>query len=275
MLLATLLAAATVQTVEPRAYGYVVGDLVERRVLLAQPLAPAALPRRGRIDAWLELREAQLVGGSTQELRLVYQIVNAPKQVATIELPALALATSQSRSEVDAWPITVSAMTPAFALARAGLDESQPDIAPERADLRPVLVRMAAVTLLLAALVYAVALARWPQLAFWRRDAPFRSAWLELRRLARHRPAEAEAALAQRAMQRLHAAFDAAAGQALFAERLDALYVARPQLRPLAGDIERFYAQSRSAFFAATPATPALAPLVELARRLTQAEALP
>jgi mxaA protein len=149
LLLGVLLTAATVTMAEPRAYGHAIGDLVERRATIDLPrgasVAEASLPRRGRVDVWLELREAEL--SAPHELRLVYQIVNTPKTVATIELPALVLQTSANeRIDIDAWPITVSAMTPAFALARAGLDEMQPDVAPQREALAPTLARLCGAT---------------------------------------------------------------------------------------------------------------------------------
>jgi mxaA protein len=273
MLLGALIAAAAVTMAEPRAYGHGIGDLLERRATIelqaGAAIAPASLPRRGRVDVWLELREVEL--RTPRELRLVYQIVNTPKTVATIELPALTLASSSNEPiEIEAWPVTVSAMTPAFALARAGLDEMQPDIAPQREPLAPTLWRLAGCALLLAASLYALALRRHPQLAFWRRDAPFAAAWRELRRLSRRGDADA----ARAAMARLHAAFDAAAGQAVFAERLEPLYAARPALNALQGDIERFFTRSRSAFFDAEAAeTAALPELLALARRLARAEA--
>jgi mxaA protein len=261
MLLGALIAAAAVTMAEPRAYGHGIGDLLERRATIELPagdaIAPASLPRRGRVDVWLELREVEL--RTPRELRLVYQIVNTPKTVATIELPALTLASSAKEPiEIEAWPVTVSAMTPAFALARAGLDEMQPDIAPQREPLAPTLWRLAGCA------------RRHPQLAFWRRNAPFADASRELRRLSRR----GDAGAARAAMARLHAAFDAAAGQAVFSERLEPLYAARPALNALRGDIEHFFVRSRSAFFDAEAAeTAALPELLALARRLARAEA--
>jgi mxaA protein len=272
--------AQAVRTQEPRAYGYVVGDIVERHADLTLPagsrVVESSLPRRGRTDVWLELRDVSLRpqrGGAA--LHLVYQVVNAPRQVATIELPALTLAlegSAQRAIDVDAWPITVSAMTPNFVIARAGLEELQPDIAPQHEPLTPLLLRLGLLLFLSAGVLFLLALRRFPQLAWWRRRAPFRSAWLDLRRLARQGDAQVHRA----AMQRLHAAFDAAAGQALFAERLEPLFAAQPSLRALEADVAHFFAQSRRVFFADAPAAApdddAMSALLALARRLAQHE---
>jgi mxaA protein len=272
--------AQAVQVSEPRAYGYVVGDVIERHARLQLPpgarIAPASLPRRGRIDSWLEQRDVVLRAGSDgAELQLVYQVINAPRQVATIELPALTLALEgapQRSIDLDAWPITVSAMTPQYVIARAGLEELQPDVAPRREPLQATSLRLALLLASLALVLYLLALRRLPQLAWWRRAAPFRSAWRDVRRLARRRDDVAY----RLALQRLHAAFDAATGQALFADRLEPLFAAQPQLRPLAAEVAAFYALSRRTFFAAEPAPmpdrEALSALVALARRLAQHE---
>lgn len=275
-------APIAVQTTEPRAYGHVVGDLVERRASFVLPaglsVAEASLPRRGRIDAWLELRDVELrapsAGSAASQLRVVYQIVNAPKQIATVELPALSLKLSGGGKDdvnIGAWPITVSALTPMAVLARAGLDESQPDIAPQSAPLWPTAARLALWAALLAAALFALALRRYPQWAFWRRRAPFRAAWIDLRQLA----ARKDEQVLRAALTRLHRAFDAAAGEALFAERLSPLYAAQPRLRSVADEVAQFFQWSRSEFFAAQPAQRAcsLAELVALARKLAQAEA--
>lgn len=275
-------APISVQTTEPRAYGHVVGDLIERRASFVLPaglsVAETSLPRRGRLDAWLELRDVELTppgaGRAASQLRVVYQVVNAPKQIATVELPALSLKLSGGGKDdvsIAAWPITVSALTPAAVLARAGLEESQPDIAPQPAALLPTAARLALWTVLLAAVLFALALRRYPQWAFWRRRAPFRAAWIDLRKLA----ARQDEQVLHQALARLHRAFDAAAGEALFADRLAPLYAAQPRLRSVADDVAQFFQWSRSEFFAAQPAQAScnLAELVALARKLAQVEA--
>jgi hypothetical protein len=95
---------------------------------------------------------------------------------------------------------------------------------------------------------------------------------IDVRRLARQGGAQAH----RDALQRLHAAFNAAAGQAVFAERLEVLYAARPALRALHSEVEVFFAQSRREFFAAHNEQPAtLASLVAFSERLARREAQP
>jgi mxaA protein len=133
-------------------------------------------------------------------------------------------------------------------VARGALEAMQPDIAPVRTPLAPTLARLAGYAALALLLAWPWLQARWPQLAIWRRDAPLRAAWRDLRAL-RLSDGDDEQAL-RRACARLHAAFDATAGSAVFAQQLEPLYRARPSLRGAAHEIDAFFAASRQAFFA-------------------------
>ncbi len=286
---------ANIRLEEPRGYGYVVGDLVQRRATIAldpgRTIATTSLPRPGRLNTWLELRriDAKPVREGV-ELDVVYQIVNAPEKVITIVLPAIALKTAGDTGpgvegeviEISAWPITVSPLTPDFVLARAGLEAMQPDVMPQPEPLRPIALRLALWVLLLTIVGYLLAARRDPRLAFWRRNAPFRDALADLHRLAR-RGSSATTDLEREALARLHHAFNASAGCALFADRLSPLYAARPGLRELAPQVQAFYAESRRVFFSSQPSGPPIdaAPrvdlpaLIALCRRLAQQESRP
>lgn len=242
---------------EPRAYGHVIGDMLTRVVRVDLPagrrLDADGLPRPGRVDAWLELRsidQAAAAGGAVT-LRLNYQVVNIGADVVTTVLPALKLPLAGGAAgealELPDWPVHLSPLTAPFAVARGALDEMQPDIVPVREPLAPLLQRLALYAALLGLAALPALLRRFPQLAFWRRHAPFLSAWRDLER-ARRQAATPEAT--RHALSRLHAAFDAAAGGAVFAQRLDALYAARPALRAASDEIEAFFAASREVFFA-------------------------
>lgn len=246
---------------EPRAYGHMVGDLLTRSAQLNLPagrrLDPDGLPRPGRVDAWLELHSIELrsgAGGSVT-LRLTYQVINVGAEVVTTVLPALKLpllagtdAAAGEAVELPDWPVHLSPLTAAFAVARGALGEMQPDIAPVREPVQPLLQRLALYGVLLFLLAGPWLLRRFPPLAFWRRHAPFLAAWRDLAPARRAPQASAEAT--RRALTRLHAAFDATAGGAVFEQRLDALYAARPSLRPAAREIDEFFAASSRVFFA-------------------------
>ena len=79
----------TITPIPPRAFGYSIGDRIERRIdiQVAPPwsLAHASLPTPGRVSAWFELAEISIqtdvaASGTRSELHLVYQLLNSPTQ---------------------------------------------------------------------------------------------------------------------------------------------------------------------------------------------------
>ncbi|HEV7136483.1 MAG TPA: hypothetical protein VGN43_07605 [Steroidobacteraceae bacterium] len=275
--------AITVRTQQPRAFGHVIGDELEQRVMLGAPagfaLDPKSLPRAGRTGLWLELapprlRSQQVADGTRYTLTLDYQIINAPEQVRTVDLPELDLVFSGRGSRltasVDEWPITIAPITPAFVLARAGLQEMQPDARPAMPDAG----RYMWLTLLWAAAIVAIVagtVVRRRGIPWLRRGArPFALAAHDIAKLARLPP---DRPVYRRGLQRLHRAFDAAAGHATFGEHLAPLFAARPELLGLRPQIEQFYAASQREFFGAQAGVPSLEAVLALARRCRDAEA--
>lgn len=274
----------TVSVQQPRAFGYVIGDELAQRISLQAPpgftLDSKSLPRAGRRGLWLELAPPHLtsdrVGGATRyRLTLDYQVINVPDHVRTIELPELDLIFTgpggQLTATLDEWPITISAITPTYILARAGLPQTQPDARP----LMPDTARYRALTLLwaaaIAALIGGIAVQR-RGIPWLRRDArPFAGAAHDIAKLSRLPP---DQVTYRRGLQRLHRAFDAAAGHAIFGDHLAPLLAAHPELLGLRTDIEEFYAASQREFFGAHAGKAGLDEVLALARRCRDAEAL-
>jgi mxaA protein len=260
----------------PRAFGYVVGDVVRESVYIAVPpglsLDPSTLPRRGRIDAWLEVRAVSVAQEDDAAVRrydveLDYQIVNAPRELRTIALPGLSLAfagpTGKIRETVGDQPINVAPLT--TELLRVGLEEMRPDVAPEPLPERAPRLRLlreggAAV---LCALLFAAARRGRRRGGPGRPFARARSILAGL-----PRDAQVDAETYRRALRAVHRAFDAEAGRTLFPEDLRGFLDGRGVTGELRAFTERFYAGSRAAFFApdttSPPAGPSIAELVAL-----------
>lgn len=252
-----------VRTVEPRAFGIRVGDVVERQVIIDIPsrltLDEESLPRVGPQGPVLELRSlsrrvARTSTGRQLTLQLRYQVFAAPVAVRSYELPKLQLRfNGVPRGDdlrVDPWPLVVSALATEEASPREGLGELRPDIAPPLRDTAPeraVLGACAAAALLLAsylALVYF-------GLPWWGlRHRPFTQAFKAVQRLA--------ADDGRDACRALHAAFDQTAGRTLFAEAVDGFVVQAPRFAVLKDDIRTFFARSQAAFFADAASAPSL-----------------
>lgn len=268
---------------QPRAFGYLIGDELEQRITLRAPagfaLDPKSLPQAGRKGLWLELAAPHLTstkaGDATRyALTLDYQIINVPDQVRTIDLPALDLAFSGQGTTVgtviDQWPVTISPITPTYVLARAGLEQTQPDAPPPTTGtgtyMRLTFLWIAAFIALIAGIIV-----QHRGIPWLRRDArPFARAARDILKLSRMAP---DRAIYRRGLQRLHRAFDAVAGHAVFADHLASLFAARPELLGLRTDIEQFYAASQREFFGTHAGTVNLDRVAALAARCRDVEA--
>jgi mxaA protein len=248
-----------VQTVEPRPFGYVIGDRLERRVLVSAPrqysLDRASLPKSGRVNAWIELGEIALTERSgmnarNYEIGLDYQLLNSPLEVKTLELPPLRLkfvaGSERAEQRVGSWPFTLAPITPETVLARAGLEELRPDRAPTLIDTRAVRLRLALYGTLLGAALLVLGYRRFaaPLLA----RGPFARAYRELAALSAHAQ---DPLTYRRALRRMHRAFDESAGRSVFAETLDRFFGERAQAARLRADTNLFFELSRREFFGA------------------------
>lgn len=260
--------------VEPRGFGYVLGDVVTQRIELranGHPFDPAALPPIERTGAWLTRRAASVEtdSGGARWLMLEYQVINAPQTLTAIALPELTLASRNSGEAslvVVAWPLSVAPLTPKRAFAEGALRDVQPDRQPAPLGIAP-LRRGLSMALAALALVACAWLAWW----LWRnhRDAdalPFARACRALERID---PAKVDRD--PDAWRHVHRALNDTAGQALHAGTLGALFIRAPYLAPLRERLERFYAHSGERFFALKP-TQEVYRLLDLCRVLRRAE---
>ena len=267
-------------TSEPRAFGYQVGDVVQRHIVVAVPdglvLDEASLPRPGARGRALELRTVQrhrTAGGTREELQLEYQVFLSPPTVRTLEMPAFQLRfDGRPRAQelrVDAWPVTVAPLVPVEVSPRRGLGELQPDVEPPQIDTAPAQQRLVAYAVVLVLLLGGLAVVYFG-LPWWgRRHRPFANAWRDLQAL----PAQPDDAAWRSACARLHEALNTSAGEVLFEHRLAAFVQRRPAFGALHDELRRFLALSRRTFFADGAREPDDAGwLVALTRRCRDAE---
>lgn len=270
------------ETDEPRAFGYQVGDVVQREVRVHLPagwtLEPDSLPKPGARGQPLELRalereSTQEAGGTRERLRLRYQVFFAPTAARTFEMPSFRLALrGPARSEelrVEAWPVTVAPLVPEEASPRNGLGELRPDRDAPRPDLATLRQRLLAWGVAAWVCIAGLLVIRFG-LPWWaRRHRPFGRAWADLQRLG----PTADDTQWRSACRRLHAALDATAGEVLFEHGLERFVAARPAFAPLREELRRFLQLSQRVFFAdAKPAAEDARWLVGLAQRCRDAE---
>jgi mxaA protein len=266
-LIALRVQAVTVE--EPRAFGYVIGDVLTQRILLNQH-DNMAMPSTGRVGVWFERRNPRIEHDAQGEswLAIDYQITNAPQTLTTIMLPSLTLTVPDgSALQVPEWPVSVSPLTPQTAFSTGDLQALRPDRdAPLRATA-PLRRQMTWSIGLLALTL--LAWFGWWQLRN-RRDAarlPFARAWNELQRA---KPAEKDA----RGWICLHRALNETAGQVVHGGTLASLFAKAPYLQPLEPQLARFYQHSGERFFASreSPSSDTQFSLLDLSRSLYRAE---
>lgn len=248
-----------VSVLNPRPFGYVIGDMLIQQITVkldsGAVLDEKSLPKVGRINAWLELRSAEVSEDSAMsdgqyDIKLTYQLPNSPLEIKTLELPAQKFLFNHlgkvSEAKTAEWPITLAPITPEEVLARDGLEALRPDLSPPGIDTTGYRLRVFAYTAVLAAIVlyWVYRFFGIPFLA--RRRRPFTLAYRELSKL---QGLPAESAFTQ-AMARLHQALNQTAGKSLFAENVDQFLANHPSRGRLAPLMQQFFALSRQEFFA-------------------------
>jgi len=275
------------RTIEPRAFGYFLGDTLERTVEIEtgpdDEVVAASLPRVGPSNYWLEIRaidQASTAGADTRihKLKITYQTFYAPIDPRKQTIPAAEIAVrgpnGSETATIPPFSFLMSPLREIFPGEQAGGAESllRPDASVPSASSG--LMRTAALSTAALALVLLLLLAR--DLAWW----PFhKRAARPFSRAAR----EIGGALAQggadgyrTALLALHRAFDAAAGHRLLAADLDGFLAAHPEHDGARLHAERFFAASRAVFFASAPREGAMSlpptELKELAAALARQE---
>jgi mxaA protein len=246
-------------TLEPRSFGYQVGDVLERHVHVQVPaglqLDEDSLPRSGARGQALELRSVQRKrNGHNDSLTLRYQVFIAPAAARTFDLPAFTLRyAGPPRDEalrVQAWPVTVAPLVPVEVSPRVGLGELQGDQAPPLINTRSAGWRLRVLLVLMLllggylAVVY-VGLPGWQA-----RRRPFGLAWRSLR----HLPAQPTPDAWRAASLELHQALNHSAGHVVFEAGLDDFVRRRPAFASQHAALQGFLQQSNAAFFAAATA---------------------
>ena len=262
-------------TREPRAFGYQVGDVVSRSVVIHAPaglvLDETSVPKPGARGKALELRHvaqrsAGEPGGQRIELTLAYQVFLSPPQVRTLEMPSLTLhfrgAPRDQDLRIEAWPLTVAPLVPVEVSPRRGLGELQPDAEPPLIDTTAARHRLVAyASVLLLAMGYLGFV--YFGVPWWSRaHRPFAQAWRGLRGIER-----------RAAFQRVHEALNRSASEVLFEPGIARFIGRQPNFAPLRDELVTFFEHSRLEFFGAGAASDAeLAWLIEFCRRCRDAE---
>lgn len=248
--------AVAVTLEAPRAYGLVVGDRFEHRIGLrvdeSLQLETGSLPPVRNFAGGLERQRVRVEtteasGERHYEIRITYQIFDAPGEVFVRTVPAftVALAGPGGRLDVDvpAWQFALSPLIGQAIDRTPGEGRMLPAIAPQPRDaetpLRGLLLSLTGGV--------GVAFLLWglPLLRNGRQVSPFAGPLKELRRLRRERPGDAP----DRAVRAMHRALNELAGETVFRRTLPTLLEREPWLQPAKPDLLAFFDQSARAFY--------------------------
>ena len=259
--------AAPATVVQPRPFGYVIGDVVTQRILLPSNFEPAELTTPQRVSLWLERRASRIESTPDGQrwLSVDYQVTNAPQTIAPVNVPAWTLVSKEgAKLDVAASSMNVGALV---------AESSRPSIEQLRPDrTAPVIPTASTQTRLrFAAFALAITLTSWFAWTRWRdwrerANLPFAQALHELQHLSD---------VAPQAWQTLHRAFDCTAGRVVQLESLSTLFERAPHFRPLHAEIERFFTESCERFFGSGAAEASISAraLCRKLRRLEQRHA--
>jgi mxaA protein len=242
-----------VEVLNPRTFGYVIGDTFDRQINVngspGLALDKRSLPRLGRQSAWLTLISADFqtrrhAGAGDVLVRLRYQIRNAPTRIRTIRAPSFDLrftdGSHATDAPIDSLPVIVSPLFPADLSAEA--TPLRPDRMPQRLSVNAPLVRI----IIYAALAVAILAYLFVVPRILHRNGPFTQAYRIIRRAA----AVHDPGAYRRALRALHRAFDQTAGRRVFADHMNAFIAEKPQFADLREATARFLHISRREFFA-------------------------
>ena len=234
---------------DPRAYGYQLGDQIERQIelMLNDPaqLQMAALPKPGRLGNWLELNavdvaQTDLDGGVQYSLTIRYQIMNIHAERQTVSAPTLVL-------PVQVGGQSLGFQIPALALEVTSLSGLQADPALVQAAMAPapIDIERYRVSMLIAAAVLLSVGLMWIFIRW--RQRPARVFAIACRQL------HVESNDAAQVRRILHQTFDRIAGRTVFASELPRFWDEQPWLEPQKTVIEAFFADSERFFYQSAP----------------------
>lgn len=280
---------SSLTVVEPRAFGYFIGDKLERVFELGtgpgEELDLSSIPRPGPLNYWLELASSNVESeadgdGTLYKLTLVYQTFYAPLDPRKLTIPGftLTIKNAQATREVQVrdFGFITSPIRQLFAAASQSSGsavEVQPDAVAPRlvtgTERTALLISTATALLSLVGLAWHNAW--WP---FHKRpQRPFTDA-------ARFIRSNAETLSGPRgyraALLKLHRAFDLAAGRRVLADDVAQFLSEHPEFAPYGDEVRKLFASSRRAFFAneveQARAQMPLPALAELSQHLSVAE---
>ncbi len=252
-------AVSNVEIVTPRAFGYVIGDVIRHKIRIeldnGYRMQLDSLPEAGRLNRWLELRSLSWSnnkdgGANAYEIELIYQILNSPERLQEVFIPNFTLTATDGEQTlpvlIPEWGFTIAPITRIGGTTTAAFLDIKPERPPPAIPITPYVIGLVimGVVILLVLLFLAYAYASIP--FFQRANGPFALAYRQLKRLHIEQvgPTRYRAAL-----RCVHHALNQTAGAVLFPDGLNTFFSHHPRYMAERAAIEKLFAQSRAAFY--------------------------
>lgn len=247
-----------VRVVDPRPFGYFLGDTLTRTIEIdrrdGETIVAASLPPTGPAAYWLEIRQVDSSSSATRHvITITYQIFYAAIDPRKLDIPghtiALQVGDAQRTVGIPPMGITVAPLREIFPDKERAREANllRPDALPRVTPVNGV--RAAAIGSAALALAGLLLLAHHNAWGPFRRAAsrPFTRALQEIDRL--HHQASEPQAYAP-ALTVLHRAFDERAGRRVFADDVERFLQDFCEHREARDAIVDFFQSSREVFFA-------------------------
>lgn len=243
----------------PRNFGYLIGDIVKRTIILEidhpHSLDQKQIPELGKINRWLELRKNSLKINkhsdfSRYQMELEYQIFNSESGHAEIFLPGfdLIVTTSERTLPMVFHDRSIRMMSVTEDDSSRSLDflDLQPPISPQKVSVFSGWLKLgfailgAFLSLLLVIYIYAVL--PW----VGKLHGPFSQAVRKLRGLRKVADTKNDS---HKALRHIHAAFNQTYGKVLLHDDLEIFFQEQSAFRKLQPELTKLFIHSRAVFF--------------------------
>lgn len=252
----TAIAILSIDTIEPRQYGYVLGDVFKRKIVLNSRNEHSIFldekKTLGRINNWLSIRKINLKRTSKQShlIEIQYQIVNVPSKPLMVVVPGFQVTVLnkgfKKKIISSELMVTLAPITPAIVVNRGGLLNIQANNASPQINTDNILSRIILwlTFLILPMLVLLYCWAPWHKF-FFKENLPFSHADLRIKNLEN----SSDLIFWRESLTLLHFALNTTAKKTVFIGSLDNFLLEHYQYKKFSKSINYFLLCSRKLFY--------------------------
>ena len=252
----TVFALTSLEVTEPRQYGYVLGDVFERKLKLKFAKDHSIIIDNkksiGRINNWLAIRKVGSKKLSSLEhiVEIQYQVVNVPKKPLMVVVPSFEMKTlignDQKKIKSEELLVTLAPITPKTVVNRGGLLNIQPNNLIPAIQSDKILLRIFfwLLLLMIPVLILIYTWAPWQKI-FFKKKLPFSIAHAKVVKLE----STSDLIFWKESLILFHNALNTTAKRTVFVGSLDEFFLVNIKYKKLSKEIRYFLNCSRKLFY--------------------------